>query len=264
MKRSLLIVCTLFLSLGLFAVSSFALDSYDPLPMLPYGVKGNIGSNSPVYGDAQYFFYQYHGTLYEVPATTWNIRVDNDIVYYDFVFTGWLPINGSYNNLTIALGLPKYCVGDTAVDTQFSPDGLTASFSHDLSMFALQDQDAVLNPDYYFCAINRAGQGRNILNPILPSGDFWYSLFYFTISGVDSSSDTLMLTLRIGQIADDPDAIYEGDVVAYGTPSLSDMLDGVVTFLGTFSYIFSNSVVFRIMLTISPVLVFGLFTKLML
>lgn len=249
---------------SLFSLSSLGLGVYDPLPLLPYGVNGNIDPDAELYGDSMLFFYQKDGYIYEVPRVTWSLRIDNDIVYYDFVFTGWLKINGSYDDLTIALGLPKSCVGHTYVDTQYSPQGLVANFSYDVGMFALANQDpALLSPLYYFISVARDGSYSSV-NPELPQGDFWYSLFYFTVSGVSQSTDDLLLTLRIGDIDDDPNAEYEGDLVVIGSPSIRDFFSTMGDTISFFSGIFNNPILARVMIVVSSAIVLGIVLKLVL
>lgn len=50
MKRSLLIVCTLLLSLSIFSVSSFALNKEESMPMYPFGVGQSASGDSPLWG----------------------------------------------------------------------------------------------------------------------------------------------------------------------------------------------------------------------
>lgn len=265
--RLLIIVFTLCLGFSFFCFGCGAIYSADPMPLLPYGVLGNFSTDTEMYGDRMLFLDIRGSTVFELPSVTWSARKDASVngeydIYYDFVFSGWLPFNGSYNDITIALLLPKYCVGSTSVDTQFSPQGLVATFSYDTGMFALSNDGVALNL-YHFSSVTRSGSKS--FDPVLPLGDFWYSAFYFDVAGISSPSDQLLLTVRI-HIGDyDDSLVYEGDTgIEYGTPSFSDLFGGLGEFLSVFWVAFNNRALLTILIPVSECIVLGILLKLIL
>lgn len=216
-----------------------------------------------------YFFIRNGNEVFAPPATiTWSMRREDNHVFYDFTFTNWLPLNGSYDNIVIAIGLPKTTVGVTALDTQFSPEGLTATYSYDTGMFALTNDANLLIPiPYYFESVSRNGT-VSALNPDLPAGDHWYSLYYLRIFDISASTDRLYVTLRVDydriieNFDDSQGNQFEGDAQVGGTPSYKSAIDSVTNFFLFFNSVLDNNYIGAVMGLVASVTVLGVVFKL--
>lgn len=274
MKRFAVILCSLLGCVGLFGLCCSASSNapFDPLlPAFPMGLQAGRSYSDSFYGDRLYFLVRDDSTIYQVPnSVTWSADkivdpYDNSqaAAQYTLRISGFLPIDGVYQDpCTICMLFPADVAGLLQLDDQFSADGITVSFSHDIGKFQFQNTDpALVSPQYYWMYSNHNGVMSN-LNPQLPDGIFYMYKVYFTVFGADSASDVVNLTLIVHN-PNSGEYVVEGEPpIDVGAPGLGGFFKVLGDFFGMFSPIFESEAVAVVGTVIASGVVLGLVCKL--
>lgn len=247
------------------AICGLAASPDNPLPLFANGAKYRATPDSDtIFGDKMWFAWSLDGVHmdYTVPNITWSVTKDftdgvGDIYYEFHVQGGWADPVGHHE---ICLLLPKTFYNAISLYTQFSPDGLTATWSYSESDFYLTWFDigysGLVNPPYIEY-VTRSGV-HSELNPYVQQS-YRMTPYFINIEGLSGNvGGSIYFTVRVDCKMNE-DEIDDSELIVAGSPTDgAAAFNGLALFCGIINDLWVSPIVRSFTVVICGILMFGM------